>query len=431
MTVSSSSYKTLFELVERVAGQLKVNYSSQLAQMSRQCYLNTVETTTELLDDQTTFVFTGDIPAMWLRDSAAQVRPLVALAAQDLDVRRLVQGLIHRQARYLCIDPYANAFNKEANGQGHQDITLRNPWVWERKYELDSLCYPVQLLADYWLATKDTTIFNSTVHEMLKKVVEVMQTEQNHDRDSAYSFERPRDHQTLPSDTLPFKGHGTRTNYTGMVWSGFRPSDDACKFGYLIPANMFAVVVLNHLVEFARDIYKDSALAEAAENLCQDIEFGIQTYGLVSHPEYGKIYAYETDGFGNYNLMDDANIPSLLSIPYLGYRPASDPIYQNTRAFILSAANPYYYTGTFIHGVGSPHTPVNYVWPLSLIMQGLTSNSRSEQDELVKTLSQTTAGTNFMHESINCNDPKQFTREWFAWANTLFGQFIQEWSQQV
>lgn len=431
MSVSSSSYKALFELVGRISRQLEVSNSSQLAQMFRQCYLNTVETTTEILDDQTTFVFTGDIPAMWLRDSTAQVRPLVALAAHDLDIRRLIQGLILRQARYICIDPYANAFNKGSNDQGHHDITLQNPWVWERKYELDSLCYPIQLCADYWKATKDSSIFNETVRAMFSKVIEVMQTEQNHDRDSAYSFERPRQHQTLPSDTLPFDGRGTRTNYTGMVWSGFRPSDDACKFGYLIPANMFAVVILNNIVEFARDIFQDPQLAGRAESLCQEIEFGIQTYGIVNHPRYGRIYAYETDGFGNYNMMDDANIPSLLSIPYLGYRPASDPIYQNTRAFILSSDNPYYYTGTHIHGIGSPHTPEGYVWPLSLIMQGLTSTSRSEQDEIVKTLMQTTANTNYMHESIDCNNPMQFTREWFAWANTLFGQFIQEWAQPV
>jgi meiotically up-regulated gene 157 (Mug157) protein len=431
LTISSSPYKTLFQLVEQVAGKLKVSYSPQLAQMFRQCYLNTVETTTELLGDQTTFVFTGDIPAMWLRDSAAQVRPLVALSSQDTDVRRLVFGLIQRQARYLGIDPYANAFNKEANGNGHQDITVRNPWVWERKYELDSLCYPVQLLADYWQTTRDATVFTSEVHQMLVKVVDVMRIEQKHDHDSAYTFERPREHQTLPSDTLPFKGRGTRTNYTGMVWSGFRPSDDACKFGYLIPANMFAVVILKHIVEFATDIYQDQELADLAESLSQDIDFGIQTYGLVDHPKYGRIYAYETDGYGNYNVMDDANVPSLLSMPYLGYRPTTDPVYQNTRAFVLSSDNPYYYTGTYMHGIGSPHTPAGYVWPLSLIIQGLTSTNRSEQDEIVKTLSQTTADTNFMHESINCNNPQQFTREWFAWANTLFGQFIQEWSQQL
>jgi meiotically up-regulated gene 157 (Mug157) protein len=398
--------------------------------MFRQCYLNTVETTTEILEDETTFVFTGDIRAMWLRDSTAQVRPLVALAAQDLDVRRLVQGLIQRQAKYILIDPYANAFNKEPNNRGHQDITLRNPWVWERKFELDSLCYPIQLCADYWKATNDMSIFDATVGEMFYKVVEVMQIEQNHDRDSAYTFERPRQQQMQPSDTLPFGGKGTRTNYTGMVWSGFRPSDDACKFGYLIPANMFAVVILKHIVEIAQNIFEDGELASRAERLGQEIEFGIQTYGMVNHPRHGKIYAYETDGFGNYNLMDDANIPSLLSIPYLGYLPATNPVYQNTRAFILSSDNPYYYKGAYAQGVGSPHTREGYIWPLGLIMQGLTATERREQDQIIQVLMQTTADTNYMHESFNCNNPQEFTREWFAWANTLFGQFIQEWTLQ-
>jgi len=388
------------------------------------CYPNTLETTVEFLEDESAFVVTGDIPAMWLRDSSAQVHPYIGLASRDPDLQRLFRGLIQRQAHYIELDPYANSFNREPNGQGHTaDLPPAGPWVWERKYELDSLCYPVRLCYTYWKMTQDATIFTGQVHRMFSKIVEVMQIEQRHDTRSDYSFERPNPF--LPSDTLPFGGKGTRTNYTGMVWSGFRPSDDACTFGFLIPANMFAVVILGHISEIAHKIYADESLVQQAEKLRAEIEFGLQTYGIVQHSRYGPIYAYETDGYGNYNLMDDANVPSLLSIPYLGYRPATDPLYQNTRRFVLSNDNPYYHQGTFASGVGSPHTPAGYIWPLALSMCGLTSIEPSEQLAVLEMLLHTTAGTGYMHESFHPDNPQQFTRPWFAWANSLFSEFVQ------
>lgn len=402
---------------------------SGLGDLLQQAYPNTLKTTTQLLDDGTTFVFTGDIPAMWLRDSSAQVRPYIRFANDDPDIRRMLRGLIQRQAMYLLIDPYANAFNPQPNGQGHQDDnTDMDPWLWERKFELDSLCYPIQLCQDYWAATGDSSIFTADLKRAFKRILSVMEVEQCHDTASPYSFER--DNCYLPTDTLPFSGRGTRTNFTGMVWSGFRPSDDACTFGYLIPANMFAVVVLGHLATFGRDIYEDNNLAARAERLRDDIERGIQTYGIVNHPRYGRMYVYETDGFGNCNLMDDANVPSLLSIPYLGYRPAADPIYQNTRAFVLSRDNPYYFEGRCAKGVGSPHTPRGYIWHIGLIMQALTSTDTGEQAALLDMIAATTADTNFMHESFNPDDPSQFTRPWFAWANSLFGELVFRWAEK-
>ncbi|GHO58929.1 glycoside hydrolase family 125 protein [Ktedonobacter robiniae] len=414
-------YPAIAALIEDVKQQL-VSYP-QLRDMFTQCYPNTLETTVELLDDDTTFVMTGDIPAMWLRDSSAQVNPYIPLAREDAALQRMLRGLIQRQAQYILRDPYANAFNREANGQGHKgDAPPAGPWVWERKYELDSLCYPIKLCYSYWRHTGDTSNFNETVRAMLRKIIEIMRIEQQHDTRSTYSFERPDP--LLPSDTLPFQGHGTRTNFTGMVWSGFRPSDDACRFGYLIPANMFAVVVLRYTCEIAREVYQDEELAQAAEALRQDIDFGIQTYGIVEHPRHGRIYAYETDGYGNYNLMDDANVPSLLAIPYLGYRPVDDMLYQNTRRFVLSPDNPYYFTGKHASGVGSPHTPRGYIWHIALSIQGLTSNDPAEQEEIIRMLVNTTAETNYMHESFHPDKPQHYTRSWFAWANSLFGEFV-------
>jgi meiotically up-regulated gene 157 (Mug157) protein len=420
-------YSVIKATIEEI--QQRLAHLPQLAKMFAQCYPNTLETTISLLEDGSTFVVTGDIPAMWLRDSSAQVNPYICLAGEDADLRRMLRGLIQRQAHYILLDAYANAFNITANDQGHKgDLPPTGPWVWERKYELDSLCYPIKLCYDYWCYTRDESAFTETVHAMLRKIVEVMRTEQRHDERSSYSFQRFDPF--MPADTLPCDGHGTPTKYTGMVWSGFRPSDDPCKFGYLVPANMFAVVVLGYLSEIARRLYQDEELAHQAEQLRHEIDGGIQNYATIDHPRYGRIYAYETDGYGNHNLMDDANVPSLLAIPYLGYRPANDPLYVNTRRFVLSADNPYYYQGRYARGVGSPHTPECHIWPIALLMQGLTSTSEQEQIEVLHMISGTTAGTSYMHESFDADDPQYFTRPWFAWANSLFGEFIYQLATQ-
>ncbi len=410
--------------ISRVEHTLSLEHPEWLP-VFRKCFIYSYEATTERLKDGTTFVYTGDIPAMWLRDSSAQLRIYAPFARNDPEVARLVRGLIQRQAGYICQDPYANAFNIEANGKGHQtDLTDMAPWIWERKYELDSLCYPIQLLKDYWEATQDATIFDESIHKMLTLIVDTMVTEQNHDSQSLYHFERPLEEQYLPTDTLPFDGRGARTNYTGMSWSGFRPSDDACTYGYLVPANMFAQVVLGYILDFDRHFYQDRALFDKAARLRNEIESGIQTYGIVEHPVYGKIYAYETDGFGNYVLMDDANVPNLLSIPYFGYRPASDPIYQNTRAFILSDANPNFHSGRYARGLGSAHTPGGLIWHLGLIMQGLTSASQEEMRQVIDLLLATTAGTGYMHEGFHPDHPDLYTRAWFGWANSLFSTLL-------
>lgn len=417
---NASRYRILDAAVQSIEQALDVVPS--VAVLFRHCYLNTLDMTVERLPDESTFVITGDIPAMWLRDSAAQVRPYVRFAAADPEIAAMLRGVIRRHAQYLQIDPYANAFNRSPDGSGHQtDETAQNPWLWERKYELDSLCYPVQLVHDYWSVTRDIQVFTDELRRAFIRILDVIECEQRHDELSTYAFQRL---EGPPSDTLPFEGRGTPTRFTGMSWSGFRPSDDACKFGYLIPANMFAVVILGHIAQFAREQYSDPAVAERAERLRAAVEAGIQTYGIVQHPEFGAIYAYEVDGFGGFNLMDDANVPSLLSIPYLGYRPASDPIYQNTRRFILSDANPYYYRGRLARGVGSPHTPPGYIWHIGLIMQALTTTEDSERDALIDMIVNTTGGTHFMHESFDPDDPAQYTRAWFAWANSLFGELL-------
>ena len=213
-------------------------------------------------------------------------------------------------------------------------------------------------------------------------------------------------------------------SYTGMTWSGFRPSDDACKYNYLIPSNMFAAVVLGYISEISETIFNDIKLKNIADELKYQIEEGINKFGIIHTEEFGDVYAYEVDGLGNFNLMDDANVPSLLSIPYIGYKDIDDKIYQNTRKFILSKNNPYYYEGSVAKGIGSPHTPPEYIWHISLSMQGLTTKNESEINSLINTLVNSDGNTGYMHEGFYCNDSTEFTREWFAWSNSLFADFI-------
>lgn len=385
------------------------------------CFINTMETTVSLFNNDT-FIITGDIPAMWLRDSTSQIEHYLPFVNQYSPLKEVFVGLINRQIKYILLDPYANAFNKEDNNKRWaDDLTQSSPWVWERKYEIDSLCYPIRLIYKYWKETNDSSFFTSSIKEAFKVILNLWTIEQNHFEKSTYSFQRFN----CPStDTLSNNGVGTPVSYTGMTWSGFRPSDDACQYGYLIPSNMFASVVLGYMAEILDLIYNDNKLKKAALRLKLEIENGIEKFGIIDVKGFGPIYAYEVDGLGNYNLMDDANVPSLLSIPYIGFRPIDDEIYINTRNFILSKNNPFYYEGNVAQGIGSPHTPMNYIWPIALSMQGLTSNDESEIKDLINTIISTDGGTGFMHEGFNCNDSNQFTRDWFAWANSLFASYI-------
>ncbi|ASN07283.1 metal-independent alpha-mannosidase [Virgibacillus necropolis] len=390
--------------------------------MFENCFSNTYETTIRPQDDGTTFVITGDIPAMWLRDSAAQVRPYLMLAENDTKMADLIEGVINKQFACIIHDSYANAFNEEANGKRyHDDKTEMTSLLWERKYEIDSLCYPIQLAYLFWKSTGRTTQFNQVFREAVTKIIETWEIEQNHGKNSNYQFERDN---CPPQDTLSHDGKGAPVGFTGMTWSGFRPSDDACEYGYLIPSNMFAVVVLKQLAEIADEIIGDKELAKTVVDLANEIDQGIQKFGKVDHPMYGTIYAYETDGLGNYNLMDDANVPSLLALPYMGYCSIDDPIYQNTRKFILSEENPYYYHGKVAKGIGSPHTPKNYIWHIALAIQGMTASTSAEKEEILDLFKTTDANTNCMHEGFHVDDPGKFTRPWFSWANSMFSEFI-------
>ena len=382
------------------------------------CFMNSIETTIQETPGDT-FVITGDIPAMWLRDSTCQVLHYVRFA-DDPAVAAMLEGVIARQAECILRDPYANAFNREPSSFKPYDDTPRaSDWVWERKYEIDSLCYPLWLAEKYHRRTGGTGFLTARFAEALKTAVKVLRAEQRHE-ESPYRFTRKN---CPPSDTLPHEGMGEPVGFTGMTWSGFRPSDDACRYGYLVPSNLFAARAMKSAALLAR-LLGDEALAQEAESLGREIGAGVEAYGKTAHAELGTIYAYEVDGLGHANLMDDANVPSLLALPYLEVCEKDDPVYLNTRRFVLSAENPCFYSGALARGVGSPHTPEGYIWPIALCVQAMTSEDTAEIASLLKTLMSTHAGTGFMHESFDPNAPDKFTRTWFAWANSMLGELV-------
>ena len=398
----------------------------ELAWLFENCFPNTLDTTVTFgtyASRPDTYVITGDINAMWLRDSTAQVTPYLSLAREDKKLKEMIAGVINRQTRCILIDPYANSFDFGAKAcpWGEHDKPPMPADLCERKWEIDSLCYPVRLAHAYWKTTGDASCFHAEWRQASKRIVQTFREQQRKKDAGPYTFHRTTDN---PIDTAPFEGRGNPTRSVGLIHSGFRPSDDACLYPFLIPSNFFAVVALNELAEIFSAELSDKSFARECESLAGEVRAAIKSYGRGRHAKHNSIYAYEVDGFGNQLFMDDANAPSLLSLPYFGCCAADDPIYLNTRAFVLSDDNPYFFRGRAGEGIGGPHVGLNMIWPLGVIMRALTSRDDREILSCLKMLTTTHAETGFMHESFERNDPKKFTRAWFAWANTLFGELV-------
>ena len=389
------------------------------------CFPNTLDTTVQpgtFGGKPDTAVLTGDIAAMWLRDSSAQVWPYLPLASTDRPLRDLLEGVIRRQVRCLLIDPYANCFMADLSAPplegSRQDQTEMKQGVGERKYELDSLCYPIRLAHGYWKKTGDTGPFDSHWKLAMQSVLTTMRVQQRKDGPGPYRFQRAASN---PTDSL-VNGIGNPMRPVGLVASAFRPSDDACIFPFFVPANLFAVTSLRQLCVMADRILNDAAMANQAEELAKEIEAALREHAVIS-TSAGSIWAYEIDGYGGRVLMDDANAPSLLSLPYLDSSPDA-ALYSRTRSFVWSAQNPWFFRGTAGEGIGGPHVGRDSIWPMSQTMFALTSESSTEVMRAIQMLKACAASTGFIHESYNRNDSSAYTRAWFAWANTLFGELI-------
>ncbi|HWC98229.1 MAG TPA: glycoside hydrolase family 125 protein [Candidatus Sulfopaludibacter sp.] len=408
-----------------IARTRKAIADPELGWMFENCFPNTLDTTVrtgEIGGRPDTFVITGDIDAMWLRDSSAQVWPYLPMAKDDRKLRTMLAGVINRQTRCIQIDPYANAFNFGPTGSPwSKDRTRMKPELHERKWEIDSLCYPVRLAHGFWKATGDTSCFDAEWRKAAGLIVQTFREQQRLKSPGPYSFERIS---AVASDSLPHGGFGNPTRPNGLIHSGFRPSDDACIYSFLIPSNFFAITSLEQLAEISTSVLSDSDFAAECRALAGEVRKALGTCSTAMHGTHGQIYAYEADGYGNQLFMDDAGVPSLIALPYLGCCKTEDPLYQRTRGFVLSADNPYFYKGSAGEGLGSPHAGLGMIWPLGIITRALTSRDEKEMTACVKLLKASHAGTGFIHESFSRDDFTKYTRKWFAWANTLFGEMI-------
>ena len=421
--------KRLFtsEAVEAEIGRVSAQLTNErIRWMFRNCFPNTLDTTVHYREDEDgnpdTYVYTGDIPAMWLRDSGAQVWPYVQLCGNDVPLQRMIAGVIRRQFKLINIDPYANAFNDGPTGAGEDaEFYPQSPWVFERKWEIDSHCYPIRLAHHYWKTTGDVSVFDAEWVAAMRNIIKTLREQQRKEGPGPYTFLRTTDRQL---DTKCCVGRGNPVNPVGLIASAFRPSDDATTFEFLVPSNFMAVSSLRKAAEILTAVNDERELAAECTALADEVAAALQKYAVVEHPEYGKIYAFEVDGFGGVQLMDDANVPSLLAMAYLGDVDRNDPIYENTRRFVWSEANPYFWRGAAGEGIGGPHIGVEMIWPMSIMMRAFTSTDDEEIRDCIAQLLTTDAGTGFMHESFSRHDAANFTRAWFAWQNTLFGELI-------
>ena len=416
MTVDPSAPSPLHARVADDVGQ-------EAARLVARFVSETMDRAARRLADGTIYLVTGDIPAMWLRDSATQVLPLLRLGSYCPAAEEFVADVLRRQLSFITLDPCANAFNPGPTGAGHQrDRTAMTPHIWERKYEVDSLCYPLHLAERFWRRTGRTDVFDATYWRAVERAIDTWEVEQDHEARSGYRFQRRF---ARSNGTLARHGRGARVAVTGMTWSAFRPSDDACVYGYNVPGNMFASLVLDRLPEIAEaSPPRESALIERATRLRGAIEQGLREQAVVDDPVTGPRWAYEVDGLGGVLEMDDANVPSLLALPRLGYCPTDDPLYVASRAFILSPRNPYYYSGTAASGIGSPHTPRRHVWPIALATAALTDPDDAVKRAAVTTLLDTRGGTDRIHESFHVDRPEKWTRAWFSWAEATFCDLV-------
>ncbi|MFA8449630.1 MAG: glycoside hydrolase family 125 protein [Bacteroidales bacterium] len=416
--------RVIDDYIEYTQSQIK---DETLKWMFGNCFPNTLDTTVfqgTFKGKPDTFVITGDIHACWLRDSSAQVWPFMPFVNKDDKLSAMIKGLINRHAASVLLDPYANAFCESTDNfcaSFPDDEPRAKNGVFERKWEVDSLCYVIRLAYRYWQETQDTSFMDEDWLNAMNTIVSTFKTEQRKNGGTPYSYARKTSRTT---DTSFDNGLGRPFYPCGAICSSFRPSDDSTLWNFLVPSNFFAVKQLENLAVMLTATNKSPATADEARTLANEVRQALLNYAIYNHPSFGKIYCYEFDGLGNQNLMDDANSPSLLSLPYFELVDRNDPIYNNTRQFLLSKKNGWYSEGTAAKGIGSPHTGRDQIWPMSLSMQAMTSEDEDEIMRCLHYLLTTHNNTGFMHESFDNNDPSQYSRAWFAWANGLFGEMV-------
>ncbi|KAH8592450.1 hypothetical protein B0O99DRAFT_629761 [Bisporella sp. PMI_857] len=401
-------------------------------------------------EEELTFLITGDINAMWLRDSANQMQsylPLVKADTSHDSLASLYRGVINLQARYVIAAPFCNSFQPPSESglppsknQDRPDTytpDVSTNVAFECKYELDSLAAFLEISTNYYEATGDIEFFRKfqwvnaikTILATTESLLVGTYSANGSVNTIPYTWQRET---TSATETLSNSGRGNPVQEgTGLIRSAFRPSDDSTIYQLFIPANMMFSRYLDAASEIMAAIGGQRNLANHMYNFSQSVRSAITKHGIVSDPVYGNVYAFEVDGFGSANRMDDANIPSLLSAPFFGYLNVSDPVYRNTRKFILSKDNPYFMRGPVINAVGGPHAGLGQAWPMASIIRIFTSSDIHEIKDQLREIVSSTAGLGLIHESIDSFNQNKWSRQWFSWANGLFGQCLLDLKERL
>ena len=338
---------------------------------------------------------------MWLRDSTNQFLPYIRIPKECTHVRSLAKGLLNTQAELIMTDPYTNAFKKFENPSVQRHFYLNDKTttlilgvpvdlcrlkeyatkaIWERKFEIDSLASFLRLAYEYQLKYASLDFVNLRFVQALRRVMGVVDEQT---KDLRYEKDNKRKFYTFYREPRELAGGEIKPAFeTGMIKTGFRPSDDPNDHAYNIPGNAMMSTYLELVAADVLDkvptasVFRREAaiLSRRMKDTGRRIKAAIYKYG-VAEKNGKKIFAYEVSGNGDTVIFDDANLPSLVSLAYLRFIALDDPIYRNTREFVLSKDNPYFYESASYKGVGSSHTAPRNIWPLALITQILTSTS--------------------------------------------------------
>jgi meiotically up-regulated gene 157 (Mug157) protein len=391
-------------------------------------------------EEELSFVITGDIEAMWLRDSANQLQSYTSVLRASKEkgsLASLFRGAINLQARYILGDPFCNAFQAPVESgifrrSSANSDTIAPPYdymaVFSCQWELDSVASFLQLSADYARMTGDIAFFGKhSWVAAVQKVLEITQSMTVGSYDDAGNWQHTPYTYCAPYGGTPINecNGSPHRGGLGLVRSFQRPSDDSCIYQYLIPSNMMYSVALAAAAPIMAAVQPPTAnLTSWMQAMSASIRAGIEAHAVLPDAKYGPIYAYEIDGYGSAISMDDPNLPSLLSAPFLNYTSRHSPVYAATRARILSRDNPYYAWGPVISGVGSMHTLPGRAWPMANIMAILTSEDDEEIARHLQWVLQSTDGYGLVHESVHAHSAGVWSRQWFSWANGLFGQAV-------